>query len=89
MIDLYLRAADEAAAQAALPRFVLTDPEGARHWCLAEADFALDPVGRLEGAPGWHLNLRLWDEGVALATAVEASGLVIPSPDTPQRIWQR
>ena len=74
MLDLYIHAATEAAAKAALP--ALLDAEG--NWCLGSHRWCFDPVGAVVDTPasfdaagnllaaatflpGWHGNLRLLD----------------------------
>ena len=97
MLDLYLRANDEAEAKLALPDFL--DPDG--NWLLATPRWAFDPVGSIiaeppvfDGleltspasfAPGWHLNIRLLD--ASLLPTLETSGLLIETPATPARNW--
>ena len=97
MLDLYLRANDEAEAKLALPDFL--DPDG--NWLLATPQWAFDPVGAIitepaafDGlylvtpptfAPGWHANIRLLD--ASLLPALETSGLLIETPATPARRW--
>ncbi len=97
MQDLYIRAASEADAKAALPAFV----DAAGHWRLTTAQWAFDPLGALvdqpavfEGMlvvseatwlPGWHANLRLLDD--ALLPLLQASTLLIDTPASPSRLW--
>jgi hypothetical protein len=101
MIDLYLRAADEAAALAALQPLGYGHPDGA--WNNGDHAFALEagfPVvatpATFDGAgalvtppvlaPGFHLNIRLLDP--AREAALRATGLVLdPPPATPARTW--
>ncbi len=82
MIDLYLRAASEAEARAALPQFI--DAETGE-WIAASHGFAMACIGEIDGVAGWHINLRLLD--AALLDAVQASGLVIAPPATPAMVW--
>lgn len=89
MIDLYLRAASEAAALNALLPLGLaaTTATGGLRWVRGDERFALDP-----GVPAetgrFCLNLRLTDAGEALLPALRATGLVIdPAPATPVRRW--
>ena len=97
MLDLYLRADDEAQARLALPD--LLDADGA--WLLATPRWAFDPIGGIMATPpvldglnvvappifasGWHANIRLLDAG--LLSMLQASGLLIDAPATPARIW--
>lgn len=98
MLDLYIHAATEAAAKAALP--ALLDAEG--NWCLGSHRWCFDPVGAVVDTPasfdaagnllaaatflpGWRGNLRLLDE--SLLPILEASGLLIAAPATPARFW--
>lgn len=99
MIDLYLKAAGEDVAKAALAGFVT--PDG--NWRTAGPGFALDPIGPIEVQPpaldaggtvvasavmdtAFHLNIRLFGAGEALAVAIAETGLVI-QPQTPCRMW--
>jgi hypothetical protein len=97
MTDIYLLAADEAAAKAALGPLGFTDAGGA--WRPAAPHFALDApipvtatpaviapdrtvVSEAVPAAGYHVNLRVLDAD--LAAAVLATGLAV-TPTTPQR----
>ncbi len=81
MIDLYLRADGEEQALAALPDFAT--PAGA--WRQATLQWAIDPIGVLDGAAGWHANIRLVDE--SLLPVIQSTGLLIDLPETPARGW--
>jgi hypothetical protein len=89
MIDLYLRAASEAAALSALAPLgfaAATSPAGMR-WIRGDERFALDPGVPAE-AGAFCLNLRLTDAGASLLPALRATGLVLdPAPATPLRRW--
>ena len=98
MLDLYLRANDEAEAKLALPDFL----DAAGNWLLATPQWAFDPVGGIiatqpvfDGAgglvapavmaPGWHANIRLLDAN--LLAVLQSTGLLIDPPNTPSRGW--
>ena len=82
MIDKYLCASSEQAAIQALSGLGMYS-NGA--WVVISQRWALDPIGSIENKTGFFLNLRLLDE--ALATSVDATGLVIQPPQTPVRVW--
>lgn len=99
MIDLHLKAADEPTARAALPFFVdetghwliashdhALDPIGPL--TITPATLAKDGTIATPPTidPAFHLNLRLFGAGEALATAVRATGLAI-EPANPRRLW--
>jgi hypothetical protein len=76
MIDLYLSAPTEAEMLAALTG--LLNDEG-----HPVAGVTLDHVGEIEGATGWHTNLRLTED-------IDTSALleyIIDTPTTPYRVW--
>ena len=99
MTDIYLCAADEAAAKAALAPLGFVDAFG--DWRHAAPHFALDAPVPVVAVPavtgpdmtvlaeavmagGYHVNLRIAD--AALVAAVLATGLAI-APATPQRCF--
>jgi hypothetical protein len=78
MIDLYLCAPTEADMTAALTAAGLIDDEG-----LPVAGVTLDHIGEIEGATGWHTNLRLVEDIDTSALL----GYIIDTPTTPYRVW--
>ncbi|MCU0948347.1 MAG: hypothetical protein MUF47_08870 [Porphyrobacter sp.] len=82
MIDLYLRADDEAAMNAALVAARLMDAAG-----QPAEGVALDIIGtitRIEGdepvtLPGWHVNVRLADLSDAQAAALTGISMLVPA----------
>ena len=76
MIDLYLSAPTEAEMLAALTG--LLNDEG-----HPVAGVTLDLVGEIEGATGYHANLRLTEDIDTSALL----GYIIDTPTTPYRVW--
>jgi hypothetical protein len=76
MIDLYLMAATEKAMTAALTGLI--NDEG-----HPVAGVTLDLVGEIEGATGYHVNLRLTEDIDTSALL----GYIIDTPTTPYRVW--
>jgi hypothetical protein len=76
MIDLYLSAPTEAEMLAALAG--LLSDEG-----HPVAGVTLDLVGEIEGATGYHANLRLTEDIDTSALL----GYIIDTPATPYRVW--
>jgi hypothetical protein len=87
MIDLALRFPDESTARQllgdALNASRLTEDGGVALACFT-ATHALDIIGEIEGASGWHANLRLLADG---AEAPAALAPYVVTPATPDRIW--
>lgn len=88
MIDLYLRADDEAAMNAALVAAGLTDAEG--NPAEGVAVDVIGPIVRFEGdtpvtLPGWHVNVRT----VSLSDAQTAAlaGISMLAPANPFRVF--
>lgn len=98
MIDLYLRAATEAAMAAAIP-FARTSDEFGERWIEADTDFALCVVGPVVVGPGmyddngqeilppdvdtrFHVNLRCTE-----AIAALVPNAVIVTPENPSMVW--
>jgi len=96
MLDLYMRADDEAALKSALPWAVTQKGE----WVIATPSYALDLIGPLEIVPAvsdldgteispavidprCHANLRLIDESLA-EHIPEDLQLSLPNP---RRTW--
>lgn len=86
--DLYLRADDEAAMNAALVAAGVIDGEG------QPADgVAVDVIGPIvrfidgepETLPGWHVNVRAWGIGDDQIAAL--AGVSIPAPANPFRVF--
>jgi hypothetical protein len=76
MIDLYLCAPTEKAMTAALTGLI---NDGGH----PVAGVTLDLVGEIEGATGYHVNLRLTED-------IDTSALleyIIDTPTTPYRVW--
>jgi hypothetical protein len=76
MIDLYLSAPTEAEMLAALTGLI--NDEG-----HPVAGVTLDLVGEIEGATGYHANLRLMEDIDTSALL----GYIIDTPTTPYRVW--
>jgi len=92
MTDLYLKAADEAAMNAALTDAGVIDADG-----NPTQDFSVDQIGPfqrvigydkdgepiVEDYPDWHTNLRgsFAEEQLAALTPLSVS------PPTPYRVW--
>lgn len=101
MIDMYLRADDEAALIKALPMFRATDENGAEIWRTASHRHALDVIGTIHAPvvvdskgeivsggdpiPGYHANLRLFGEGEKFEADVPED--LIVKPAHPRRAW--
>jgi hypothetical protein len=80
MSDLYLRAESESALYAALGAAgVVVETEGGQ---MTAPGYALDVIGPIEGAIGFHANLRG-------EISAEQSALlpVIAAPNNPVRVW--
>jgi hypothetical protein len=75
--DLYLRAANEAAIDAALESAGLGD--------FAEG-LALDRIGDVPGATGYHANLRLLFEPTPEQLG-DLDAVTISAPAQPYRVW--
>ncbi len=82
MIDCFIRAGDETEACLALP-FLLDELD---EWIPASHGWALNVIGEIEGAEGWHMNLCLLDPD--LLPLIEATGLRI-YPASPAVVWAR
>ena len=78
MIDLYLMAATEKAMAAALTAAGIINDEG-----HPVSGVTLDLVGEIEGATGYHANLRLTEDIDTSALL----GYIIDTPTTPYRVW--
>jgi len=78
MIDLYLSAPTEAEMLAALTAAGVINDEG-----HPVAGVTLDLVGEIEGATGYHANLRLTEDIDTSALF----GYIIDTPATPHRVW--
>jgi hypothetical protein len=78
MIDLYLSAPTEAEMLAALTAAGVINDEG-----HPVAGVTLDLVGEIEGATGYHANLRLTEDIDTSALL----GYIIDTPTTPYRVW--
>ncbi len=78
MIDLYLSASTEAEMTAALTAAGVINDEG-----HPVSGVTLDLVGEIEGATGYHANLRLMED---IDTAA-LLGYIIDTPTTPYRVW--
>lgn len=99
MIDLYLRAADEAAMIEALPFLRGQDDDGNPAWITSSQTWALDVIGPLEVTPG------IYDEEGAQLVAPVVDGRfhanlrcapeiaaqvpeeVRTEPSSPRRMW--
>lgn len=73
MQDFYLKFSDEAALNAAFEKLSLDE------YC------ALDVIGEIEGATGWHANLRLAKDRPDIVDAIATA--MIDAPATPHRVW--
>jgi len=78
MIDLYLRANTEADMTAALLAAGVINDEGNQ-----VEGISIDHIGEIEGATGYHTNLRLM---VDIDTSA-LLGYIINTPVTPYRVW--
>lgn len=102
MIDLYLRAADEAELIAALPFARGEDEEGNPLWLAAGDGWALDLIGPLVidagsyGEDGEEIeppvidgryHANLRTTSAELAASVPEGVIVTPEPGTPVRVW--
>lgn len=82
--DYYLRFPDEASSFAvaqALDAVAVTE-DGARLVRFTHR-YAIDVVGEIEGAEGWHVNFRILD-GSALPDTLLP---YVVSPAEPMRVW--
>jgi hypothetical protein len=95
MLDLYLRAADEATIDAALLSAGLIDEEGNPASTLV----CIDRIGEIrrvtgydgddpiiETLEGWHANLRLLFDPAPEQIEALAAGM-IEAPGFPYRVW--
>jgi hypothetical protein len=73
MQDLYLKFADEASLAVAFEKLPLD------RYC------SLDVIGEIEGATGWHANLRLAKDRPDIVAAL--ASVTIEAPTTPYRVW--
>jgi len=78
MIDIYLKAATRAALDKKLVAAGLMADN------LPLQDVLLDDIGEIEGATGYHMNVRLMFEPTEEQLA--ALGGITP-PATPYRVW--
>ena len=97
MADYYLKAADEAAMNAALVAAGLAYVEDdALHPAPYVSLDVIGPITRVTGYdeagepivqeyPEWHVNLRC--AGLTEEQEAELAGLVIVPPETPFRVW--
>jgi len=96
-MDLYLKAADEAAMNAALVAAGLAYVEDeALHPAPYVSLDVIGPITRVTGydergepivqvLPEWHVNVRCG--GLTEEQEAELDGLVIVPPETPYRVW--
>jgi hypothetical protein len=78
MIDLYLKATTRAALVKKLVAAGLMVDD------LPAEGVLLDEIGAIEGATGYHANVRL----DATEEQIAALGnIVVPAPETPYRVW--
>ena len=78
--DLYLKATTRAALVKALTAAKIMVDD------LPAEGVLLDEIGAIEGATGFHANLRLTEEPTdTQLTAL--SSIVVPAPETPYRVW--
>lgn len=82
-MDLYLKAADEVEMNAVLIAAGLAyDNEGA----LTPAfGVALDVIGPIPDAVGWHVNVRSYD--LTEAQLAELEPVLVVPPQQPYRTW--
>ena len=97
MSDLYLKAADEAAMNAALVAAGLAyEEDGTLHPAPYVSLDVIGPITRVIGydedgepivqvLPEWHVNVRCG--GLTEEQEAELDGLVIVPPETPFRVW--
>jgi hypothetical protein len=78
MIDLYLRANTEAEMLLALTAASVINDKG-----LPVRGVSVDHIGEIEGATGYHTNLRLMEDIDTSALL----GYIINTPATPYRVW--
>lgn len=78
MIDLYLRATTEAEMLLALTAASVINDKG-----LPVRGVSVDHIGEIEGATGYHTNLRLMEDIDTSALL----GYIIDTPATPYRVW--
>jgi hypothetical protein len=79
-MDIFLRAESESALYAALgDAGVVVETEGGQ---MTAPGYALDVIGPIEGAIGFHANLR-----GELSEAQIAMLPVIATPNNPVRVW--
>jgi hypothetical protein len=78
MIDLYLRANTEAEMLLALTAASIINNKG-----LPVRGVSVDHIGEIEGATGYHTNLRLMEDIDTSALL----GYIINTPATPYRVW--
>jgi hypothetical protein len=78
MIDLYLRANTEAEMLLALTAASVINDKG-----LPVRGVSVDHIGEIEGATGYHTNLRLMEDIDTSALL----GYIINTPVTPYRVW--
>jgi hypothetical protein len=78
MIDLYLRANTEAEMLLALTAASVINDKG-----FPVRGVSVDHIGEIEGATGYHTNLRLMEDIDTSALL----GYIINTPATPYRVW--
>ena len=80
MIDIYLKATTRAAlVKKLIAAGLLADD-------LPTQGVSLDEIGAIEGAKGYHANVRLLFEPTDEQLAA-LGNVVVPAPQTPYRVW--
>jgi hypothetical protein len=75
MTDFYLKTTDRETWDTAADAVGLTDCH-------------IDHVGQIGDAPGYHVNIRTWNEPANdLVQQMTAHGVEILTPATPSRVW--
>lgn len=80
MIDIYLKATTRSALFKKLVAAGLVADD------LPTQGVSLDEIGEIEGAKGYHANVRLVAEPTDEQIATLGK-LVVPAPETPYRVW--
>lgn len=83
MTDLYLKAATEAAMNAALIAAGLAyDEDGV---LTPASHVSLDVIGPIPDAVGWHVNVRSYD--LTEVQLAELEPVLVVPPQQPYRTW--